>query len=181
MKLSIPTTIKRGWENSPLRELPAQTPQFKGSLGTKIIKELMEEKGYTAKVISDRGDLEYTKDGKTFRSEVKTACAAFKFNKAGNVSGESFWWNQIRPDQEGWTHLHLVALHPEYVMVYEFNRENAEALVKDEEIGGDGHTTGDAEGGLKKVVVKKNTRSDNFNRLDIYGTMITKDYNLEVE
>jgi hypothetical protein len=147
---------KKGWENSPLAPLTEVNNQNKGSFGTYVVKAVLESNGETCKVISDKGDLEATNG----RSEVKAAFASYS-----NTS-VALWWNQVRPAQGGWSRLHLVGFFADKVMVWEMSKN--EFLSLDDTIVTDGHVTGDADGALKEVKVRKNTKTDTISLLDEY-------------
>lgn len=147
---------KRGWEDSPLAPLTEVNNQNKGSFGTYVVKAVLEAKGETCQVISDRGDLEATNG----RSEVKAAFASY------TGTSVALWWNQVRPSQGGWSRLHLVGFFANMVMVWEMSKE--EFLALDETIVTDGHVTGDADGALKEVKVRRNTKTDTIALLDQY-------------
>ncbi len=147
---------KKGWESSPLAPLTEVNNQNKGSFGTYVVKAVLEANGETCQVISDRGDLEATKG----RSEVKAAFASYT-----NTS-VALWWNQVRPSQGGWSRLHLVGFFSNMVMVWEMSKEEFMSL--DDSIVTDGHVTGDADGALKEVKVKKNTKTDTIALLNDY-------------
>ena len=157
INLSLPKNeTKKGWEGSPLAPLTQVNNQNKGSFGTYVVKAVLEEAGEICKVVSDRGDLEATKG----RSEVKAAFASYT-----NTS-VALWWNQVRPAQGGWSRLHLVGFFADKVMVWEMSKD--EFLALDETIVTDGHVTGDADGALKEVKVRKNTKTDTISLLNDY-------------
>ena len=146
--LTLPTQkVKTGWEGSPLLPLQQTVNQHKGSFGTYVVKQVLEAQGETCSVISDRGDLDTTKG----RSEVKAAFASYTGH------GWQLWWNQVRPEQEGWELLHLVGFMADQVLVWELTKEQFLAL---EEVVSDGHVTGDADGALKEVKLRKNSKTD---------------------
>jgi hypothetical protein len=155
LQLPIQET-KKGWEGSPLVSITRLNNQHKGSLGTSVVKQVMEAAGETCKVISDRGDLDTSKG----RSEVKFATATYTSN-----SSESFWWNQVRPKQEGWDYLHLVGFARDRVLVWELTKEEFLSLGS---VVGDGHVEGEGAGTLKEVKVVKNSRTDTIALLDEY-------------
>ena len=152
LQLPIQET-KKGWEGSPLVSITRLNNQHKGSLGTSVVKQVMEAAGETCKVISDRGDLDTSKG----RSEVKFATATYTSN-----SSESFWWNQVRPKQEGWEYLHLVGICRDRVMVWELTKEQFMSLT---DIVGDGHVEGDSGDTLKEIKVTKNSKTDTVSLL----------------
>ncbi len=154
LKINLPSPFKIGWQHSKLAYLPNQTPQVKGKIGVSIVNELIKD----SEIISDQGDL-LIADSK--RSEVKTALFNFKTKK--------YWWNQIRPKQSGWTMLHLVAIHPDFISVYEFNREQVERMFKDTELCKAGHTgTND----LFEICCTVNSKRNTLNKLSYYGELI---------
>jgi hypothetical protein len=147
---------KKGWENSPLAPLTEVNNQNKGSFGTHVVKAVLEASGESCTIISDKGDLDATNG----RSEVKAAFASYT-----NTS-VSLWWNQVRPAQGGWSRLHLVGFFADKVMVWEMTKD--EFLALDDTIVTDGHVTGDADGALKEVKVRKNSKTDTISLLDEY-------------
>ena len=151
--ITLPNLIKKGWEKSKLSTLPNQTPQFKGSLGTKIVNQLIPN----SKIISDEGDLLIGDQ----KSEVKTALF--------NTKTKALWWNQIRPKQSGWTMLHLVAIYPDSIVVYEFTRSQAENLFLDPELSKSGHVGTEELLEIKCVV---NTKRNTLTKLTKYGDCI---------
>jgi len=165
--LQLPPTIKKGWGNSPLKNLPNCTPQFKGNLGTVLIRQYFEQKGVSTEKISDEGDL--IVGGR--KSEVKTALVSYKFNQSGYVN-ETLWWNQIRPLQSGWELLHLVAVYPDKVCIWEFDRDNG--LMLAESTGGCEHTGQGEEKGLLAVQIDKKKTKTNFDLLGKYGKLIAE-------
>lgn len=155
--LTLPSKdTKKGWEGSPLAPLTEVNNQNKGSFGTYVVKAVLEAAGETCTIISDKGDLEATRG----RSEVKAAFASYT-----NTS-VALWWNQVRPAQGGWTRLHLVGFFADKVMVWEMSKD--EFMTLDETIVTDGHVTGDADGALKEVKVRKNGRTDTVAALSDY-------------
>ena len=158
INLTVPKKApKKGWEDSPLRPLEETHNQKKGSYGTQIVKAVLEAKGETCKIISSEGDLE-TSHGK---SEVKCAFAVY----ASRLS-EAFWWNQVRPRQEGWSRLHLVGIARDRIMVWELTKEEFNAL--GDKIVKNGHTEGESAGTLKEVKVTRNSRTDTISLFDQY-------------
>jgi hypothetical protein len=105
------------------------------------------------------------------KSEVKTALVSYKFNKNGYVN-ETLWWNQIRPLQSGWELLHLVALYPDKVCIWEFDRDNG--LMLAESTGGCEHTGQGDEKGLLAVQIDKKKTKTNFDLLGNYGKLIVE-------
>ena len=155
--LSLPQDkVKQGWEGSPLLPITRLNNQHKGSLGTHVVKQVLEADGETCKVISDRGDLDTTRG----RSEVKFATANYT-----SATSESFWWNQVRPKQEGWELLHLVGFARDRVLVWELTKEQFLTLGS---VVGDGHVEGEGAGTLKEVKVVRNSRTDTVALLDDY-------------
>ena len=147
---------KVGWEGSPLLPLQQTNNQHKGSFGTYVVKQVLEQNGVTCKVISDRGDLETSKG----RSEVKCAFSSH------TGAGFQLWWNQVRPQQDGWQLLHLVGFTPDSIMVWELTREQflslGDVFVKN------GHVSGEEDGSLKEVKVRKNSKTDTVALLNCY-------------
>ena len=170
VSLSLPTNkIKKGWEGSLLLPLTQVTNQHKGSFGTYVVKQVLEFLyGITCTVISDRGDLDTSKG----RSEVKCAFASYT-----SGTSEEFWWNQVRPKQEGWEYLHLVGFARDRVLVWELTREQFLSLGN---IVGEGHVEGEGAGTLKEVKVKRNSRTDTISLLDSYliATISAEDVNI---
>lgn len=164
--ITIPNKTKFGWEHSPFKNLPSSTPQIKGKLGTEIVMQLLQQEGFDCKIISDKGDLQFGEH----KSEVKTALASYNQYKTGEM-GFGLWWNQIRPSQDEWTHLHLVAVFADKIDVYEYTREESKVLLSSP-IGGLGHVTGDAEGGLYQVSCKKSLSKDSSQLLTITGRLV---------
>jgi len=157
ISLSLPKKeVKRGWTDSPLAPLTEVNNQNKGSFGTHVVKAVLENDGHVCEIISDKGDLETTKG----RSEVKAAFASYK----GNTT--ALWWNQVRPAQGGWSLLHLVGFFADRVVVWELTK--SEFLALDERIVTDGHVTGDADGALKEVKVRRSGRTDTIALLNEY-------------
>ena len=113
-----------------------------------MVKQVLESPGESCQVISDKGDLATSKG----RSEVKAAFASY------GPAGYALWWNQVRPAQGGWTLLHLVAFMADQIMVWELTKD--EFLSLGSEVVSDGHVTGDADGALKEVKVRKNSKTD---------------------
>jgi len=148
--------VKQGWETSPLLPLQQTVNQHKGSFGTYVVKQVLEAQGETCKVISDKGDLDTTKG----RSEVKAAFADYK------GKGYQLWWNQVRPEQGGWSLLHLVGFFADKVLVWELTKEQFFSLPS--ELVGDGHVTGEAPGALKEVKVRENSKSNTTQLLAPY-------------
>ena len=151
--ITLPSLIKSGWESSKLATLPNQTPQFKGSLGTKIVHQLIPG----SVIISNEGDLQIG----TEKSEVKTALF--------NTKTKCLWWNQIRPKQSGWTKLHLVAIYPDKISVYEFTRDQAEKMFQDPVLSKSGHV------GTKELLEVKcviNSKRNTLTKLTEYGDCI---------
>lgn len=175
-RLKLPNLIKQGWENSPLRNLPSQGSQFKGKLGTEILRQHLNAQGIQTRFVSNEGDIVVTMtdsvNGKVEKkAEVKTALVDLEFLKSGKVN-ERLWWNQIRPLQSGWKLLYLVGVYPDAIRIWEFDRNNAIQLA--EKTGGCEHTGQGDEKGLLAVEVKKNTKGSNFGLLDTYGKMIAE-------
>lgn len=154
--VQLPSLIKEGWEHSKLKDLPNQTPQFKGSLGSTITQQLIPG----SVIVSDQGDLDMPCGN---RSEVKTAL--------WNTKTKSLWWNQIRPSQTGWTVLHLVAIYPDSIEVYEFTRSESEAMFKDKQLCKSGHIGTDD---LLEIKAVNNSKRNTVNLLTNYGTLICK-------
>ncbi len=149
--INLPSLTKEGWQGSKLETLPNQTPQYKGSLGTKIVHQLIPQ----SKIISDEGDL-LIGDKK---SEVKTALY--------NTRTKSLWWNQIRPKQAGWSLIHFVAIYPDKIEVYEVQREVAEIMFKDPVLSKPGHV------GTEELIEVKVVTNSRRNTLDYFKTYAT--------
>ena len=157
LTLTLPEQkVKQGWQDSPLLPLQQTVNQHKGSFGTYVVKQVLEAEGVTCKVISDKGDLDTSKG----RSEVKAAFADYK------GQGYQLWWNQVRPEQGGWTLLHLVGFCADKVLVWELTKEQFLSLPS--ELVSDGHVTGEAAGGLKQVKVRENSQTNTTQLLAPY-------------
>lgn len=165
--LEIPNIIKKGWEGSPMQNVPNCTPQFKGNLGTHFIRQYFEGHGIETQKISDEGDLIVA--GK--KGEVKTALVSYEFLKSGKVN-ESLWWNQIRPLQSGWENLYLVAVYPDRIRIWEFDRDNGLKLA--ESTGGCEHTGQGQEKGLLAVQIDKKQKKSNYDLLEKYGKLLVE-------
>lgn len=91
-------------------------------------------------------------------SEVRTSFASIDSKK------KTFWFNQIRPEMNNWTHLHLVCVHPEKIEVYQYTKEETLELCKDakglDHIGQEG-----------LIAINVNTEEDYW-KLDCYGKFL---------
>jgi len=164
--INISNKPKFGWEQSLLKDLPNINNQAKGKLGVEVVMQLLQIEGHDCKSISNEGDLQFGE----YKSEVKTSLAKYHQYKNGEM-GYGLWWNQIRLMQDGWTHLHLVAVFADKIDVYEYTRKECEFLVS-LPIGGLGHVTGEAEGGLYKVSCKKSLSKDTSELLTATGRLV---------
>jgi hypothetical protein len=166
--LTLPNPVKKGWENSPLQDLPNCTPQFKGKVGTILLLQFFETCGIDCKAISDEGDLLIGEGESQVKAEVKTALVSYQFPKSGEPN-ETYWWNQIRPLQKGWDLLYLVGVSPVSISIWEFTREKA--LLLAQETGGLEHTGQGKEKGLLAVQVEKKKRKNTFPLLTEHGVL----------
>ena len=174
--LQLPNIIKKGWEDSALKNLPNCTPQFKGKLGTIFVQQYFEKQGLATRIVSDEGDLIVTFIDEIVgelekKGEVKTALVSYTYLKSGKVN-ESLWWNQIRPLQSGWELLYLVGVYPDKICIWQFDRENGLQLA--ESTGGCEHTGQGDEKGLLAVQIEKKQNSSNYDLLEKYGKLIVE-------
>jgi len=70
-----------------------KTPQAKGSIGTEIYKGYLESKGYKARIVSDEGDIEWSKDnGETWiKDEVKKYVDTLRMKVNLKYEGNAFF------------------------------------------------------------------------------------------
>jgi hypothetical protein len=174
--LSLPKIIKKGWEDSALKNLPNCTPQFKGKLGTIFVQQYFEKQGLATRIVSDEGDLVVTFIDEIIgelekKGEVKTALVSYSFLKSGKVN-ESLWWNQIRPLQSGWEVLYLVGVYPDRIRIWEFDRDNGLKLA--ESTGGCEHTGQGKEKGLLAVQIENKQTKSNYDLLEKYGKLLVE-------
>lgn len=157
IELTIPKNIKKGWEQSPIKSLIKQSGQFKNKVGTKIVEEVLKERkiSYT---VTKTGFVIF--NGKN-TSEIRTSFATFHQNK------KTFWFNQIRPNINNWSHIHLVCVHPEKIEVYQFSKEECLSLCED--TSGLDHVG--QEGDL--LAIQVTTESDYW-KLDCYGKLLAE-------
>jgi hypothetical protein len=160
------------WLNSKYsRWFDINTPQKKGSIGTKLIKDYLERQGFLVEVISDEGDIRYKKpeDEEWIKGEAKIAKATLYKHKKSEFINEQLWYNQIRPSQEGWKGLYLAAVYPNHYRIYFKSREDWDKNYKllDSVKKGLKHT-GQEE--LEQVTIVKNTSRNNFNEWSLVYT-----------
>ena len=154
------SSLHEDWNNLP-------TPQIKGTIGTKIYKQFLEQSGYQVEIISDEGDIRYRKtelDDWTV-DEVKAAKATLKVRKTDNGINEQLWFNQIRPGQQGWQNIVLVGVYPNHIRIWRMDRKTWDSSYKTLKSVAHGlkHTgqTGDEQ--LEQVTLLKNSKRNNFN------------------
>ena len=137
----------------------------KGHLGTRIVKKILQSDGHEVEKIHDEGDLRINGE----HSEVKFCMADINKLKNGFIT-ESLWWNQIRPQQEKWTTLCLVAMYPDFVRVYLITREqyfdvlkNMPGIVKGGHTSKGGERTDEV---LEQISIVKNTAQNQISLLN---------------
>lgn len=160
----------QGWKHLP-------TPQVKGSLGTKIYKEWLEQQGYEAQIISDQGDIQWrkTEQDSWTKDEVKAAgatVAEIYKGKKNNMITEQIWVNQIRPGQKDWDGVVIVGVYPNHVKIWRKTRvawdntyRNLDSVTK-----GLKHTGQTGDNQLEQVTMIKNSARDNFDEWDCIYT-----------
>lgn len=156
--IKIPSFAKFGWEASSIFPLLYQTGQFKNKFASKVVKQSLDEKGISS-TIDENNNIKF---GNGFQSEVKIAFAKIKGNR------KEFWFNQIRPNLDNWTHIHLMCVHPELIEIYQYNREECISLCQD--ATGLSHTG--QEGHLLSVHVHQCGERGNYWKLDCYGNLL---------
>ena len=105
-------SLHEDWNNLP-------TPQVKGTIGSKIYKQFLEQSGFETEIISDEGDIRYRKDSSSpwIKDEVKAAKATLKETHGGKKVSELVWFNQIRPGQSTWDNIVLVGIYPNHIRI----------------------------------------------------------------
>ena len=147
--------------NENFKNLP--TPQAKGKVGVLAFQKFLQQSGCKTRLVNDQGDIEYKLPNTTdwIRDEVKTASASFKYRKRDNSFSTEHWFNQIRPNQESWHGVTLVAVYPYH---YEIYRKSREEYFQSRIIGASGITpghTGTDE--LDQVKLVDNTNRNGYN------------------
>jgi hypothetical protein len=158
ISVQVPNQIKNGWEDSPIKILANQSGQFKSKFGTEIVKSFFEEKGISFSTDKNENVI----FNGTCVSEIRTSFASIQKNT------KTFWFNQIRPKVDNWTHLHLVCVHPDKIEVYEYSKEECLELCK----GAPGLDHVGQKGNLLAIKVLQNKQSGNYWKLDCYGKFI---------
>jgi len=152
-------SLHEDWNNLP-------TPQVKGSIGSKIYKQFLEQSGYEVEIISDEGDIRYrtSPEDEWIVDEVKAAKATLKLRKTDGAVNEQLWFNQIRPGQQGWQNIVLVGIYPNHIRIWRKDRETWDTTYKslDSVSNGLKHTGQTGEEQLEQVTLKKNSNKDNF-------------------
>lgn len=155
IEFKIPNKTKEGWENSPIKSFLKQSGQFKNRVGTKIVSELLKQQEIDCS-ITKHGFISF--DGNHL-SEIRTSFASVHKNK------KTFWFNQIRPKINNWTHMHLVCVHPEKIEVYQYLKEECISLCEDasglDHIGQEGEL----------LAINVTTEKDYW-KLDCYGKFL---------
>ena len=115
------------WNGSKYEEWGAMSPNKKGSSGVECIKHFLEKNGYDTKKVNKEGDILFKHKHESLwtKAEVKTSCVTLKNEKNGTIS-EGLWFNQIRLNQKGWTHLFLVGVYPDHYTIYDKSRVELE-------------------------------------------------------
>lgn len=157
--INVPTKSRNGWAGSNIEPLVKQTGQFKNRIGAEIVKQTLNEQNVPC-CIDENGNLNF-KDNKV--SEIRTAFASFQGER------KTFWFNQIRPKLDNWSHMHLVCVHPEKVEVYELTKYEVLELCK--EAAGLDHIGQD---GLLAIKVSQGKHKGDYWKLDCYGKKITE-------
>ena len=152
-------SLHEDWNHLP-------TPQVKGSIGSKIYKEFLEQSGYHVEIISDEGDIRYRKtelDNWTV-DEVKAAKATLKVRKTDNGINEQLWFNQIRPGQQGWQNIVLVGVYPNHIRIWRMDRKTWDSSYKTLKSVAHGlkHTGQTGDDQLEQVTLLKNSKRNNF-------------------
>lgn len=141
-------------------------PQDKGKVGVILYKQYLEQLKCETKIVSDEGDIMYhTSDRGWVKDEVKTASATMKLRKRDNKYTTEHWFNQIRPSQDSWQGIVLVAVFPSYYQIYRMNREE---YFRNRSIGAagiaPGHTGTDE---LDQVFLVDNTNKNVYNEWEL--------------
>ncbi len=143
--------------NESFRHL--DTPQDKGTVGVKLYMAHLLSRGYEVEIVSDQGDIRYRKPGGAWiKDEVKTASASIKVLKSGDWSSYH-WFNQVRPNQEGWDGVTLVSVWPNHTEIYRLSRED---YLRSKMIGSAGISSGHT-GTEELDQVKLISNSNTFN------------------
>jgi len=140
--------------------------QTKGKVGSLAYAEFLKEKeGFDSKIISDEGDLLYkASNGEEQRVEVKTSVVTLKeLKRPEGFITERAWFNQIRPKQEGWTELVLVAIYPNSHKIWRIPRKRWDGMSESLQSNTLSHVGTDD---LEAVSLVKNTNQNTFSELD---------------
>ena len=150
-----------------------KTPQAKGSIGTEIYKAYLESKGYKARIVSDEGDIEWSKDnGETWiKDEVKTATANVNEITRGKKKGmitEKIWVNQIRPAQKSWKGVVIIGVYPNHIKIFRKTREDWDKEHKNLSSVNSGmkHNGQTGQEQLEQATLIKNQNQNNFHEWD---------------
>jgi hypothetical protein len=157
--IKIPHTTRPGWADSTLYPLLNQSGQFKNKLAAELVKVALSEQGISCAVDEFNNVL----FGQGNQSEIKIA-----FAKIQGIKRE-FWFNQIRPNLNNWSHIHFVCVHPNKIDIYQFTKENCLQLC--EEAQGLSHT---GQNDLKAVKVyqkSNNSMSGNYWKLNSFSDL----------
>ncbi len=150
----------KGSRNEFFKKL--KTPQLKGKLGVLVYVDFLKSSGCMVKEISDEGDVLYkAPNGPWQKDEVKTASGVFTWRKKDQEFSKKHWFNQVRPNQESWNNVVLVAIHPDEYEIYRMSRQDY-FLNRNMGLAGiaPGHT-GTSE--LDKVVLVDNSNQNCYN------------------
>lgn len=152
-------SLHEDWNNLP-------TPQVKGTIGSKIYKQFLEQSGFETEIISDEGDIRYRKDSSSpwIKDEVKAAKATLKETHGGKKVSELVWFNQIRPGQSTWDNIVLVGIYPNHIRIWRKDRNTWDNTYKTLNSVSYGlkHTGQAGEDQLEQVTLRKNTKRNNF-------------------
>jgi hypothetical protein len=123
--------------------------------------------GFETNTINDQGDIEFRRPGEVTwsRDEVKTASASMTYRKKDGGYTKECWFNQIRPNQEAWTAVTLVAVFPAYYQIYRMSRKE---YFENRLLGTAGITpghTGTDE--LDQIKLLDNTRKNSYNEWEL--------------
>ncbi len=119
-------TTKNPWLNSKNEKFKnLSTPQAKGRVGVLLYKHFLEKLcGKKVRMVNDQGDIEFlNSSGEWVKDEVKTASATLKYRKKDKNFTKEHWFNQIRPNQESWNGVVLIAIFPTYFQIYRMDRD----------------------------------------------------------
>ena len=160
----------QGWKLLP-------TPQIKGSLGTKIYKEWLEDQGFEAEIISDQGDIKWRENENSawVKDEVKAAGATVWTVHKGKDSeqvNEQVWVNQIRPGQKDWDGIVIVGVYPNHTRIWRKTRQDWDVTYKSMDSVNKGlkHTGQVGDDQLEQVTMIKNLKRNNFDEWDCIYT-----------